>query len=287
MTGKTLKNFALMSASRSAAVTSVVLSLTLATGCANESSPSLSPPATLTLRHYIAHVVVIVQENRSFDNLFSGFPGAEAPRFGYDGRKRIALHPTLLEDPGNIENNWRDAIGSWNNGKMDGFAGEHFYGGPARLRVCRRAACRVGALLGDGQAVRSRRPHVSNGVRPQLYGAPEFDRGKYHDWAGARSRRLMLPRSFHGDATRRRAPGPSRSTSARIERFNGPVPMLLEAGDDRRPAQWRRAIVELLCRAVEQDRGPSLVGVRFDPSHPIQQLLEERKIAADSDSARR
>lgn len=130
MTAKTLKNFALMNAWRSAAVTSVIVSLAVAAGCASESVPNLSPPAPLAPRHYIAHVVVIVQENRSFDNLFSGFAGADAPRFGYDGRKRIVLHHTSLEDPGNIENNWRDAIGSWNHGKMDGFAGEHFYGGP-------------------------------------------------------------------------------------------------------------------------------------------------------------
>ncbi len=129
MTGKTLKNFALMSAWRSTTVTSVIVSLTIAAGCTSQSGPSLGPSPPLAL-HHLAHVVVIVQENRSFDNLFSGFAGADAPRFGYDGRRRIALRPTPLEDPGNIENNWRDAIAGWNNGKMDGFASEHFYGGP-------------------------------------------------------------------------------------------------------------------------------------------------------------
>ena len=78
----------------------------------------------------IAHVVIVVQENRSFDDLFSGFPGADAPAFGYAGTKKIALEATPLENPGNIENNWRDAIAGWNRGKMDGFEREHFYGGP-------------------------------------------------------------------------------------------------------------------------------------------------------------
>jgi phospholipase C len=74
--------------------------------------------------------VIVVQENRSFDDLFSGFPGADAPAFGYAGKTRRSLRPTPLEDPGNIENNWRDAIDGWNHGKMNGFQHEHFYGGP-------------------------------------------------------------------------------------------------------------------------------------------------------------
>lgn len=98
-------------------------------GC-NGATASSTPPATTASNRYIQHVVIVIQENRSFDNLFSGFPGADAPAFGYAGSKRIALHSTPLEDPGNIENNWRDAIGGWNRGKMNGFEREHFYGGP-------------------------------------------------------------------------------------------------------------------------------------------------------------
>ena len=69
-------------------------------------------------------------ENRSFDNLFSGFPGADAPNFGYAGKQKIRLHPIALENPQSIENNWRDSIAGWNGGKMNGFENEHFYGGP-------------------------------------------------------------------------------------------------------------------------------------------------------------
>ena len=36
-----------------------------------------------TLSKYVKHVVIIVQENRSFDNLFAGFKGANAPMYGY------------------------------------------------------------------------------------------------------------------------------------------------------------------------------------------------------------
>ena len=34
--------------------------------------------------HKIQHVVVIIQENRTVDNLFQGFPGARTSRFGFD-----------------------------------------------------------------------------------------------------------------------------------------------------------------------------------------------------------
>jgi phospholipase C len=99
------------------------------TGCSG-AVPASGPRATETAGQYVKHVVIVIQENRSFDNLFSGFPGADAPKFGYAGKKKVPLHPTLLENPGNIENNWRDAISGWNGDKMNGFEHEHFYGEP-------------------------------------------------------------------------------------------------------------------------------------------------------------
>ena len=106
----------------------LVFGLLWGAGCGG-GVPSAAPPAS-PAHQYVKHIVIVIQENRSFDNLFSGFPGADAPSFGYAGKKRIALHPTPLEDPGNIENNWRDSISGWNHGKMNGFEHEHFYGGP-------------------------------------------------------------------------------------------------------------------------------------------------------------
>ena len=45
----------------------------------------------------ITHVVVIVQENRSFDNLFQGFPGADSQPYGYDSAgQKITLEPVDL-----------------------------------------------------------------------------------------------------------------------------------------------------------------------------------------------
>jgi hypothetical protein len=102
-------------------------------GCAGRTISAVALPVSSPIPpapQYVKHVVIVVQENRSFDNLFSGFPGADAPTFGYAGRRKLVLHETRLENRGNIENNWRDSIGSYNHGEMDGFEVEHFYGGP-------------------------------------------------------------------------------------------------------------------------------------------------------------
>ncbi|MGA8097430.1 MAG: hypothetical protein WB810_02095, partial [Candidatus Cybelea sp.] len=45
----------------------------------------------------IKHVVFVIQENRSFNNLFMGYPGALTQRYGYDERHRkITLHAQML-----------------------------------------------------------------------------------------------------------------------------------------------------------------------------------------------
>jgi len=94
---------------------------------------SVAPAAAGRPARYIQHVVVIVQENRSFVDLFRGFPGADAPPYGYMGSQKIALKPTPLEDPNNIDNDFPDAIAAWNSGKMNGFDHEHMYGTPKRF----------------------------------------------------------------------------------------------------------------------------------------------------------
>jgi phospholipase C len=109
-----------------------LLCLAWSAGCSGAVTPSPHAPQPNLVTHqisqYVKHVVIIIQENRSFDNMFSGFPGADAPAYGYAGRKRIQLRPITLENPNNIENNWSDAISGWDHGRMDGFEREHFYG---------------------------------------------------------------------------------------------------------------------------------------------------------------
>src|ERR1700722_3566504 len=46
----------------------------------------------------IKHVVIVVQENRPFNNLFMGYPGATTQNYGYISTgKKVKLAPVLLE----------------------------------------------------------------------------------------------------------------------------------------------------------------------------------------------
>jgi phospholipase C len=52
----------------------------------------------------IKHVVILVQENRSFNDLFYGFKGATTVKFGYDSSgKKIQLKPVPLETSWDLE----------------------------------------------------------------------------------------------------------------------------------------------------------------------------------------
>ncbi len=103
----------------------------LVTGCSGGlSAPGnqfdgLTPVSPASLGNpvgtYVKHVVVIIQENRSFENFFAGYPGADAPTFGYSNGKKLELRPTTFGGS-NLVHNWGSAIPDWNHGKMDGFA---------------------------------------------------------------------------------------------------------------------------------------------------------------------
>ncbi len=78
----------------------------------------------------IQHVVIIVQENRSFDNLFQGFPGADTKPYGYDSSgQKIQLGPIGLETTWDIDHSSGAFFAACNgqgsipgtNCKMDGF----------------------------------------------------------------------------------------------------------------------------------------------------------------------
>ena len=47
-------------------------------------TPSQGTVPGLTLSKYVKHVVIIVQERRSFENLFAGYKGADAPLYGHE-----------------------------------------------------------------------------------------------------------------------------------------------------------------------------------------------------------
>jgi phospholipase C len=54
----------------------------------------------------IQHVVVVIQENRSVDNLFQGFPGANTQSYGYDSSgEKIKLGQIPLETTWDVDHN--------------------------------------------------------------------------------------------------------------------------------------------------------------------------------------
>ena len=117
------------------ALTSCVTSALLA-GCGGA---SLSLPQSMrdakhrgTGSSPIQHVVLIVQENRSFDNLFAKFPGANGATRGKEevkqGGQWVSKWVTLKSQPLVITNNPYDLshcrksyLVDYDNGKMDGF----------------------------------------------------------------------------------------------------------------------------------------------------------------------
>lgn len=109
----------------------LVVALLLA-GCGGSvSAPAQPPPGApapgsstlpLTNATAIQHVVFIVQENRSFDNLFNGFPGADTAAAGtaHDGSS-VALQPvdlSLRADPNHFRTSFQT---DFDGGKNDGW----------------------------------------------------------------------------------------------------------------------------------------------------------------------
>jgi phospholipase C len=87
----------------------------------------------------IQHVVYIVQENRSFDNLFQGYPGADTVAKGKDSKGHtVKLQAVSLKKAYEIDHSAEamfaacDGSGSLpgTNCRMDGFDRERLYGGP-------------------------------------------------------------------------------------------------------------------------------------------------------------
>ncbi len=103
------------------------LFLAWVTGCGASFLLSASPPVPESTvspipGSPIEHIVVIMQENRSFDNLFNGFPGADTAQTGMNGGQPIALTPIALGDSRDLDHSHRRWWKDWNQGKMDSFA---------------------------------------------------------------------------------------------------------------------------------------------------------------------
>jgi phospholipase C len=93
----------------------------------------------------IQHVVVIIQENRSLDNLFQGFPGALTQPYGYDSfGKKIKLGQIPLQTSWDVEHSAQGFFAACNGTgrlpgtdcRMNGFDKEDVQCGRRRFPSC-------------------------------------------------------------------------------------------------------------------------------------------------------
>ena len=98
-------------------------SLLAACGSSADSSPPPAPDRHASCSHCdpIKHVVFLIKENHTFDNLFGLFPGANGTRYAREGKKRVRMPTTpleLSEDLYHVKNSPSIAV---DGGKMDKF----------------------------------------------------------------------------------------------------------------------------------------------------------------------
>ena len=95
-------------------------------GCGGSIIPSPSPPVPVSTvspipGSPIQHIVIIMQENRSFDNLFNGYPGADTVQGGMNGSELVPLKEVALGDSRDLSHSHMRWLKDWDNGQMDGF----------------------------------------------------------------------------------------------------------------------------------------------------------------------
>ncbi len=99
-------------------------------GCGG-GGPSLGPPAVLQAPQAarrahatpaIENLIVVIQDDRSFDNLFAGYPNADAPVKGLTSTgKYVRLRPITLERQMPCASGDHSFQTIYDNGKMDGW----------------------------------------------------------------------------------------------------------------------------------------------------------------------
>ncbi len=106
---------------RSRLVVATAFGFFLVQGCGSNGGPSPSPtPATNATT--IQHIIVIMQENRTTDNLFNGFPGADTVQTATQKGQTVTLQPVPLEEGWDVDHSHIGWVKSYDNGLMDNFA---------------------------------------------------------------------------------------------------------------------------------------------------------------------
>ena len=118
----------------------------LLAACSSGSAPSQLPALSvqsLTSSGKIQHVIVIVQENRSLNNLFYGYPGARTAKFGLNAQnQKIALQPVDLATTWDPQHDAKGFIASCNGTgnipgthcRMNGFDSETCQGNACPIK---------------------------------------------------------------------------------------------------------------------------------------------------------
>ncbi len=104
------------------------LAVTALAGC-NGGGTSIPAPVipTTVPGPAIQHVVVVMQENRTFDGVFQGYPGANTQSFGFDSHGvKQTLQPISLAYPTDINHLRIQFLANYDGGKMDAFDKEIF-----------------------------------------------------------------------------------------------------------------------------------------------------------------
>jgi phospholipase C len=84
--------------------------------------PAQAAEAAPRVANPIKHIVIMVKENRTFDDLFGTFPGADGATtyIGSDGKRHpLNAQPDLIND---IDHSHGAFLTAYDNGKMDGFS---------------------------------------------------------------------------------------------------------------------------------------------------------------------
>ncbi|HEY2476832.1 MAG TPA: alkaline phosphatase family protein, partial [Candidatus Cybelea sp.] len=89
-------------------------------GSGGTSAPFLPPPPAKEGKHF-KHIVILIQENRTFDNLFATFPGADGTTVGKTHNGTMRLRPANLESSISPNNGYQFWLHDWNHGKMNHF----------------------------------------------------------------------------------------------------------------------------------------------------------------------
>lgn len=88
-------------------------------GLRRAATPKATPAAGV---QSIKHIVFLIKENRSFDNLFGRFPGADGATSGLtQGGQRVTLGPGMMVTDPDIGHDYYAAVTAIDKGKMDNF----------------------------------------------------------------------------------------------------------------------------------------------------------------------